>query len=170
MKLITLLSAMGLLLGSVGIQAAEIASIYPPLTMSERLVLNEYDLAKSNYNSRLALPEALPSSSTLVYNVYTKLGDYRDSNYPIGADVDHTIDFCNMTGKNLTVNLFFQIDGTTPWQKQVKMTNIQPYKCYLPTLVTAYNYGGTYLFVGAAIAKGQGQNTTNRDSSKFLVK
>lgn len=170
MKLTNIFYTVGLVMISIGVQAAEIVSVSPPLAMNERLVLNAYDLAKSGYNSRLALPEVLPSSSTLVYNVYTELGDYRDSNYPIGADVGHTIDFCNMTGKNLTVNLFFQIDGVTPWQKQVKMINVQPYKCYLPTLVTSYSYSSTYLFMGAAIAKGQGQNAINRDSSKFLVK
>lgn len=169
MKLTNMFNVISLALISMGVQAAEIVSVSPPLAINERLVLNEYDLAKSNYNSRLALPKALPNSSTLVYNVYTKLGDYRDINYPISADVAHTIDFCNMTVKTLTVNLFFQIDGTTPWQKQVKMSNVQPYKCYLPTLVTAYNYGGTYLFVGAAIARGQGQNITNKDSSKFRI-
>lgn len=170
MCFIKVVSVVGLLLTSLSIHAAEIVSVYPPLATNESLTLKEYSLAKPPSNSRAVLPEALPNSSTLVYNVYTQVGDYRDANYPVGADVEHTIDFCNMTGKNLTVNLFFQIDGTTPWQKQVKMTNIQPYKCYLPTLVTAYNYGSTYLFVGAAIARGQGQNATNRDSSKFIVK
>lgn len=158
------------LLMSLSASAAEIVGVYPPLAVNERLTLKEYDLPKSQANHRIALPEALPGSSTLVYNVYTSLGDYRDSNYPVGADIEHTIDFCNTTGKIITVNVYYQIDGTTPWQKQARMTNIQPYKCYLPTLVTAYNYGGTYLFIGAAIAKGQGQNITNKDSSKFQVK
>lgn len=162
-----------LALTSNAMLAAEIESVYPPLTDGEKITLGEYDMPKSLLGSAPAnRQQRLPNSKTLVYNVYTTLagGTERDLNYFRGQDINHVIDFCNITNKILTVNIYWQADGSSQWVKRAKYTNIQPQKCYIPTYTKSYLSTGIFLFLGGAIAQGQGQNSINIDSSKFMVR
>ncbi|TXH69530.1 MAG: hypothetical protein E6Q83_08885 [Thiothrix sp.] len=160
---------LGVLIYSGSLFAIDSSYPYGSLAGNEDVTVKIYDLPKSQAEVKAGNTKALPSSKVLVYNAFTSYGSSLDGNYVRGVEVNHVIDFCNVSRKAITVNLVFAVDGPTPDGVQGKVPNILPNKCHMYTWKKTYDYTGIYLFRGFAIPKGEGANILNTDTSKFRV-
>lgn len=115
---------------------------------------------------------ALPSSSILVYNVFTADDNwFRDLDYYSRYfKLKHSIHFCNITVKSVTTYAKWKVEGPQPWQSDLFKIQVEPKKCHIYYMDVAYDNDGIYLFTGFVIPKGIGQNAINSDTSKFRIR